>query len=112
MGPLLQQGGSELIQQVPLLVRSLRGEGGGWRAGSLHGVRVGVCPGLGLEGWLRGFAHPLWGWCVQRACAVPHICSQHPVFAPGSSKVAVGFFGLFVAFVQNLPPTAHARSYF
>ena len=27
---------------------------------------------------------------------------QYPAFAPGSSKVAVGFFGLFVSFVQNL----------
>ena len=30
----------------------------GW-ACSLRGVRVGVCPGVGLEGWLRWFAHPL-----------------------------------------------------
>ena len=37
---------------------------------------------------------------------VPCFCSQHLVFAPGSSEVAVGFFGLFVFFgegVQNLP---------
>ena len=28
---------------------------------------------------------------------------QHPRFAPDSSEVAVGFFGLFVSFVRNLP---------
>ena len=36
-------------------------------------------------------------WCVQGACAVPCFCSQLPVFAPGSPKVALGFFGLFVS---------------
>ena len=49
-----------------------------------------------LEEWLRGFAHPL-GRVVCRG----H--TQYPAFAPASSKVAVGFFGLFVSFVQNLP---------
>ena len=29
--------------------------------------------------------------------------AQYPAFAPRSSKVAVGFFGHFVSFVQNLP---------
>ena len=48
------------------------------------------------EVWLRCFAHPLGG-------AVCRGHAQYPAFAPGSSKVAVGFFGLFVSFVQNLP---------
>ena len=40
-------------------------------------------------------AHPLGGVvCREHA--------QYPAFVPGSSKVAVGFFGLFVPFVQNL----------
>ena len=47
-------------------------EGGG--ACSLHGVRVGVCPGVGWEGWLRCFAHPL-GGVVCRGHA------QYPAFA-------------------------------
>ena len=42
----------------------------------------------GLEGWLRWFAHPLGG-----AVCRGHV--QYPAFAPGSSKVAVGGFGLF-----------------
>ena len=63
------------------------------QAASLYGVRVGVCPGVRPEGWVRCFAHPLGG--VE--------CSghgQYPVFAPGSSEVAVEVSGLFV---YNLP---------
>ena len=45
------------------------------RAGSFYGVRVGVCPGVGPEGWLRCFAHPLGGG-VCRGHA------QYPAFAP------------------------------
>ena len=55
-----------------------------------------MCPGVGPEGWLRWFAHRL-GGVVCRG----HV--QYPAFALGSSKVAVGFFGLSVSFVQNLP---------
>ena len=59
-----------------------------------------MCPGVGLEGWIRRFANPLGG----------DVCSghvQYPAFAPGSSKVAVGFgflsfFFFLVSFVQNL----------
>ena len=47
---------------------------GRW-ACSLHGVRVGVCPGVGPEGWLKCFAHPL-GAVVCRGHA------QYPAFAP------------------------------
>ena len=67
-------------------------------------------PGVGPEGWLRCFAHPLGGVaCRGRA--------QYPAFAPDTQvllralrKWQLGFFGLFVSFVQNLP--MHARSYF
>ena len=64
---------------------------------SLYGMRVGVCPEVRLEGWLR--------WCyMQEAWIVPCFCSQHPVFAPGSSKVEVGlFWSLCIVWVQNLP---------
>ena len=55
-----------------------------------------MCPGVGLEGRLRRFAHPLAG-------AVCNGHAQPPAFAPLSSKVAVGFSGLFVSSVQNLP---------
>ena len=67
-------------------------------AGSLCGVRVGACPGVELEGWLRCFAHPSDG-VVCRGHA------QYPTFAPSSSELAVGFFCCccFVSCVQNLP---------
>ena len=38
--------------------------------------------------------------------------TQYPVFAPGSSEVAVGLFGLFIACWIQFAPTAHAHSYF
>ena len=69
----------------------------GWGAGTLYGVRVGVCPGVGSEAWLRWFAHPLGGG----------VCRGHAryaAFAPGPSEVAVGFFLIFLyLFVYNLP---------
>ena len=77
------------------------------RAGSLYGVRVGACPGVGPRGWLRWSAHPFGGAeCRGHA--------QYPAFAPGSSEVAAGvvFFGLFVSCCPEFAPTAHAHSYF
>ena len=53
---------------------------------------------------------PLW-WCgVQGPCPVPCFCFR--LFRSGSWGFLVflhlwGFFGLFVSFIQNLPPTAH-----
>ena len=47
------------------------------------------CPGVGGWGGLGGCAHLSGG--VQ--CRL-----STPAFAPGSSEVAVGFFGLFVSF--------------
>ena len=56
-----------------------------------------MCPGVGVEGWLRGSAHPFGGVeCRGHA--------QYPVFAPGSAEVAVGVFLVFLYLVvQNLP---------
>ena len=61
--------------------------------------------GLGLKGWLRWFPHPLGG-------AVCRGHAQCPAFASGSSKVAIGFFDLFVSFGPEFAPAAHACSYF
>ena len=63
-----------------------------------------MCPGVRSEGWLRSSAHPFGGVEFRG-----HV--QYPVFAPGSSEVAVGgffvLFGLVWVFlylvVQNLP---------
>ena len=38
--------------------------------------------------------------------------AQYPAFAPGSSEVTVGFFGLFVSLGPESAPTAHAHGYF
>ena len=43
--------------------------------------------------------------CVQEAC----FCSLPSIFVLGSSKVAVGFFELFVPFDQNLPSPVAQR---
>ena len=51
LGPLLFQACGEQ-QQVPLLACWGRGPDC-----SLHGVRVGVCPGVGPEAWLKQSAH-------------------------------------------------------
>ena len=90
MGPLLQQGGARTNNRFPCF---------------LYGVRTGVCPGVGPEGWLRRFAHALGGVVCRGHGTVPCFCSQHPVFAPGSSEVAVGIFGLFVSFGSRICPS-------
>ena len=89
-GPCCSRGKRE--QATGSLACSLP-EGG--PAYSLHGVKVGMCPGVRLKGWPRYFAHPLGGVCRGHA--------QSSAFALSSSKVAGGFFDLFVSFVQNLP---------
>ena len=48
---------------------------------------VGVCSGIGLEGWLRWFTHPF-GGIVCRG----HV--QYPAFPPDSLEVAIGFWSL------------------
>ena len=72
------------------------------RAASSYAARVGLCPGVGPEGWRRWSAHPFGAVCRGHA--------QDPVFAPDPlllrpalQKWQLGFFGLFVPFVQNLP---------
>ena len=90
MGSLLQRSGGEREQVTGALACSLP-KGG--QTCSFYGVRVEVCPGVGLEGRrLRWAAHPL-GGVVCRGHA------QCPAFAAGSSEVTVGFL-VFVSFVQ------------
>ena len=40
----------------------------GWGITPLHGVRIRVCPGVGLDGWLRWFAHPFGGGVCRAMC--------------------------------------------
>ena len=59
----------------------------------LCGKRVGVSSGIRLEEWLRWFAHPS-GGLNTGVMLNTLILLKYPVLAPGSSEVAVGFFGL------------------
>lgn len=78
------------------------GVGGGVESSLLIWGEVGLCPGIGLEGWLR--------WCVYlfvASSAGEHV--QYPAFAPypsffppGSSEIAVGCFLSLYRLVQNL----------
>ena len=77
----------------------------GWTS-PLHGVRVGAAsPGVGPEGWLRCFAHPFGDVACREMCAVPCFWSQYPAVAPGSSKVEVGFFLVFVYLLSIIFPS-------
>ena len=58
--------------------------------GSLYEMKIGMCPRVRLEGWLRCFAHPF-GGIMQGALVVPCFCSL--------------FFGLFVSFCSLFTPT-------
>ena len=78
-------------------------------AGSLYGVRVGVCPGVGPEGWLRCFAHRFAG--IERWGHV-----QYPAFAPDTlfllpalQKWQLGFFWSFCIFCLEFARTVHAQ---
>ena len=64
-----------------------------------------MCPRVRPEVWLRCFAHPLGGGVCRGH-------TQYLVFVPGSSKVATGFFGLFVSCGSRISPAAHAHRYF
>ena len=71
-----------------------------------------MCPGVGPEGWLRCFAHPL-GGVVCRGHA------QYPVFAPDTlfllqalQKWQLGFLVSLYILGPEFAPPAHAHSYF
>ena len=83
-------------EQVPLLPHSPRWGNLVLTLFPLYGVRVGVCLGIRPEEWLRWFAHPFLGGVVCRG----H--TQYPVFAPGSSEVALGLFVSFLVSVYLL----------
>ena len=71
LGSLMQQG-AENTQRSPLLAGS---PAGGELVPYGRGVRVGVCPRVRPEGWLRFSAPPLVGVGCEE---------QVPAFAPGS----------------------------
>ena len=110
LGPLLQQGGARTNNRFPCLLTPLRESSEGWTF-SLYGVRVGVYPGVGPEGWPRCFAHLL-GVVVCRGMRstlplllTPCFCSR--LFKSGSSV----FWSLWI-FCPGFALTVHACSYF
>ena len=88
MGPLLQQGEGGQTR-VSLAWSLLKGTG---ELVPYMRVRAGVCPGVGQTGGLGVLP-----------TAVYRRHAQYLVFALGFSKVEIGFFGLFMSFVQNWP---------
>ena len=94
-GPLLHRREQE---QTSSLACPLH-EGG--RAGSSYEVRVGVCPGVGSEGWLRCLAHPLGGVECRGVCSILFLLLTY-CFCFRLLKMA-DFLVSLLSFVQNLP---------
>ena len=105
-GPLLQQMGEQAT--VSLACSPPEGR----QAYFLYGVRVGVCPGVRAEGWLRCFAHPLEGGVCRAHAQYPAFTPDMLFLLPGSSKLAVGFFGLFVSFRYRICPNCSCTQLF
>ena len=80
------------------------------QACSLCGVEV--CPGVRLEGWLRWFAYPLGGGVCRGPCPGTLLLLPTPCFAPGSSEVTVGFFGLSFFFWSRICPSCSCIEFF
>ena len=85
----MQQEGAKARVRFPCLLLSRR-------AWSLNGARVGAGPGVGLEGWLRWFAHLFVVVCAGGICStlilllMPFFVCLFACF--GSSEVAIGSF--------------------
>jgi len=68
----------------------------GGQGGSIYGVNLGLCPGVGPEGWLGWFAHPelvlsaggMWNTLL---------LFLTPTFVPSSLEVAVGFLAFLIS---------------
>ena len=84
-------GWNENKPQFPLLALSLRG---GWQACCLYPVRVEVCSGIRLQGWLG--VCPLLRWCPEQG-AHTVLCFCSGLFKSSS----VVFWSLCILRVQN-----------
>ena len=72
---------------------------------SLHGVRVGVCPGFRPAGWLGWFAHPL-GGDVCRGHA------QYPAFLWALQKWQLDFLVSLYPLSRICPNSTYMKSFF
>lgn len=101
--------GSKNKQQVPSLACSL----GGGKLVPSHLARGQECvQGLGSRGGLGRSTHPSGDADCRGTCAVPSLYCQHSVFAPGSSKAAVGLFWSFCIFRFRICPNCSIQCYF
>lgn len=98
MGLLLQQWGARTKNRFPCFLLPRWGQ-----VPSLYVVRVGVGPGVGLEGRLRCFPHPL-GVLYTGDILSSLPASQHLAFVPCSSKGAPVFSGLSVSLGFRICP--------
>ena len=105
LGTLVQQGSAKASNSFPWWLNPE-----GWWTCSFYSVKVGICPGVGPQGWLRCFAHPFGMLCAGSM----HIffCFRIPAFAPCSLEMAVEIFWSFCVFCQKFALTAIAHSYF
>ena len=60
-------------------------------------------PWVRSEEWLKWLAHPFGGVECRRHAQYTAFCYRHPVFAPGSSEVVVGFLVFLYLVVYSLP---------
>ena len=72
------------------------------QACSLYGVRVGMCPGVRLEGWLRCFAHLFSGG----------VCRGHELLLQALQKWQLGFLVSLYLWGPDFAPTEYACHYF
>ena len=79
------------------------------QAYSLNGLKVGVCPGVRLEEWLRWFAHP---FVVLRAGHLRSTLFLLLDLQKWQFWWGFFFFCLFVSFGAEFAPGAQAHSYF
>ena len=69
-------------------------------------------PRVRLEAWLRWFAHPFGGVECRGHAQYPALAPDTLLLLPALQKRQLVFLVFLYLVFQNLPPTAHACSYF
>ena len=90
----------EREQVTGSLTHSLPGARG---AHSIYGVKVGVCPGVGPEGWLRWFAHPFVVLSAGGHAQYPAFATNTQFLLPALQKWQLGFLSFCIFWILNLP---------
>ena len=106
----MQQQGARTSNRFPCWL-TVGGWGVGYQALSLCGVRVGVCPGDEVEGWLRWFTHPLSGIMCKGHAQCPDFAPETQFLLLAPQKWQLGPF-VFVSLGPEFATNAHAHCYF